>query len=372
VDREVIETDVMVVGAGPAGLAAGIAARQKGFRVTIVDPAHPPIDKACGEGVMPYGVRALGQLGVGIMPHASFPLRGIRFSGGGVSVDAAFPNGGGFGVRRTTLYQALMDRARETGVSIRWGARVRAPEDEPVSINGNPVRYTWLIGADGMNSQIGRWARLKGRRRGPMRFGFRRHFRVKPWTDYVDVSWGQHGQIFTTPVSPEEVCVAFLTRDPRLRLADQLPWFPEAGGRLRNARPTSVERGALCSTYGLRSVARGRVALVGDASGSVDAVTGEGLSLAFQEAVALAEALARNDLEFYQEAHRRITRMPALLGRLMVTMDGHARLRRRALQGLAAEPGMFSRLLAMHLGVLPPAAFGVRGAVSLGWRLLTA
>ena len=55
------ETDVFVIGGGPAGLAAAIAARQQGLRVLVADGAKPPIDKACGEVLMPDAITALGR-----------------------------------------------------------------------------------------------------------------------------------------------------------------------------------------------------------------------------------------------------------------------------------------------------------------------
>jgi flavin-dependent dehydrogenase len=73
------KTDVFVVGGGPAGLAAAIAARQRGFDVVVADPARPPIDKACGEGLMPESIRALRDLGVTFEPEQSFNFRGVRF-----------------------------------------------------------------------------------------------------------------------------------------------------------------------------------------------------------------------------------------------------------------------------------------------------
>ena len=71
-----VDTEVFIIGGGPAGLAAAIAARQKGFDVTLADSAIPPIDKPCGEGLMPDGVRALADLGIDIPPEDSFPFRG--------------------------------------------------------------------------------------------------------------------------------------------------------------------------------------------------------------------------------------------------------------------------------------------------------
>ena len=57
-------TDVFIVGGGPAGLAAAIAARQRGLRVVVADGGHAPIDKACGEGLMPDALAELERLGI--------------------------------------------------------------------------------------------------------------------------------------------------------------------------------------------------------------------------------------------------------------------------------------------------------------------
>ena len=97
---DVPETDVLVVGGGPAGLSAAIAARRKGFSVTLIDAAVPPIDKACGEGLMPDALRALADLGVEIPADAGFAFYGIRFLGEDVSVEAEFPSGFGLALRR--------------------------------------------------------------------------------------------------------------------------------------------------------------------------------------------------------------------------------------------------------------------------------
>jgi len=60
------QSDVFIVGGGPAGLAAAIALRARGFGVTVADPALPPIDKACGEGLMPNALRTFERLGVSL------------------------------------------------------------------------------------------------------------------------------------------------------------------------------------------------------------------------------------------------------------------------------------------------------------------
>jgi flavin-dependent dehydrogenase len=112
------------------------------------------------------------------------------------------------------------------------------------------------------------------------------------------------------------------------------------------------------------------VALIGDASGSVDAITGEGLCLAFRQAVALADALEAGDLRLYQAEHRRLARRPAFMADFMLLLDRLPYLRGRALRVLSRNPHIFERLLAMHVGELPLPQFGATAA-TLGWRLIT-
>src|ERR1700686_3821944 len=83
--------DVFVIGGGPAGLATAIAARRHGLSVVLADGAVPPIDKPCGEGLMPDGVEALHQLGITIPDGEAYPFRGIRFGTVGTQGEAEFP-----------------------------------------------------------------------------------------------------------------------------------------------------------------------------------------------------------------------------------------------------------------------------------------
>ena len=102
-----VDFDVFVIGGGPAGLATAIATAQRGLHVAVADAWGPGIDKACGEGLMPDSVKALGALGVTLPEDAGQPIAGIRFLGGDVAVDAHFPSGTGLGVRRTVLHDLL-------------------------------------------------------------------------------------------------------------------------------------------------------------------------------------------------------------------------------------------------------------------------
>jgi flavin-dependent dehydrogenase len=157
-------------------------------------------------------------------------------------------------------------------------------------------------------------------------------------------------QAYVTPLGDEETCVALISDDPRMRLGDSWEEFPELAVRLQNAELNGADRGGVTVISRLSRVYRGKVVLTGDASGSVDAITGEGLCLSFRHAIALADSLASGKLGTYQAAHRRLSRATYAAGRLLVWLGRHGNLRRRALQVLAKDPGLFARILAGHVG----------------------
>jgi flavin-dependent dehydrogenase len=363
-------TDVLIAGCGPAGLAAAIAARRHGFDVVVADRASSPIDKVCGEGLMPEAVETLGELGVKFDACDRQPFLGIRFSAHGRSVEARFADGSGFGVRRTTLHRILATGAADSGARLLWDAPVASFSGDTALVAGQAVRFRYLVGADGEGSAIRRAAGLDRRLRDGRRFGFRKHFEMEPWTDFVEVHWARECQMYVTPVGPRQVNVALLSRDRDLRFSAALARFPELASRLKGV-PSTPERGSVSASRRLSRVWRGRVALIGDASGSVDAVTGYGMSLAFQQAAALAKALAAGNLETYQARHDSLRRRPALMADLMLLMDGRERLRRRVFAAFSAKPEIFSRLLALHTGNMSPWVLA-NIAVSFGWNLLTA
>jgi menaquinone-9 beta-reductase len=346
-------SDVCVVGGGPAGLAAAIALRREGAKVTVVDCAQPDVDKACGEGLMPDSVAALHTLGVQMPSGCGFGFQGIRFLDARSSVDGRFPNGTGTGVRRTVLHRILVEHAADQGINMVWDAKGVELEDCGVRVRGNLLRAGFVVGADGQNSQIRRSAGLNRVRKELRRYGFRQHFQIEPWSDYIELYWGPRCQVYVTPVGENEVCAAVISRGPRLRLQDALTDFLKLESRLRWVRATSSEMGALSVSRRLRRVYEGKVVLVGDASGSVDAITGEGMCLAFKQAVALAAAMKTGSLEQYQTAHEELGARPHAMASLMLSLEWHYGFQRRVLASLAAHPGVFEALLKVHVGESP-------------------
>ena len=201
--------DLFIVGGGPAGLATAVAARSHGLSVVVADGAVPPIDKPCGEGLMPDGVEALHQLGITIPEGEAYPFRGIRFVSDGIQAEAAFPRGTARGIRRTHLHRVMVDHAAACGVRLLWQAAVTGLHPEGALVAGELVRARWVVGADGTSSRVRDWAKLDGHeldapldgnQEKNLRFAFRRHYRVKPWTDFMELHWGRRCQIYATPV----------------------------------------------------------------------------------------------------------------------------------------------------------------------------
>jgi len=339
---------------------------------TVLDARVPPIDKPCGEGILPQGVAALRTLGISLPSENAFPFRGIQFVDDLHWARADFANESGLSMRRVTLHRLLIDQAIDAGVEFVWGARVTGIDPNAVITAQGKFCYQWLIGADGQNSQIRKWAGLDPRSGSYRRFGFCTHFDVAPWSDVAEVHWAKGCQIFITPMAGKQVGVAVLSREPALRLERALPRFPALAEKLAGAGATSRESGETTSLRILTTVTRGRVALVGDASGTVDAVTGHGLSLSFQQAIALGQALRQGDLGQYDSAHKKIARVPVIMSRLMMLMSHSDWVRGRTLRMFQKSPGLFARLLTIHTGTAPLSSVGMAEIAGFGWKFLRA
>lgn len=306
-------SDLVVAGGGPVGLATAVGARLRGLSVVLFEPRNAPQDKACGEGLMPSSLSALHALGV---DPDGMPFRGIRYVAGDRSVDARFRRGVGRGVRRTTLMAALRRRADEVGV-VRRAERVAGAESDAggVSVStadGGLCCGRYLAVADGLHSPLRRALGLDRPGGGPVRYGLRRHFRVEPWSDLVEVHWARDVEAYVTPVAPDVVGVAVLCGGGS-SYDEWLARFPSVQARLCGASPVSAVRGAGPLRQRALAPSRGRIMLVGDAAGYVDALTGEGMAVGFAAAAELVRCVAADRPEDYALAWRRVTRRSRLL-----------------------------------------------------------
>lgn len=360
--------DVFIIGGGPAGLAAAIALSQKGLCVTVADGAEMPIDKVCGEGILPLGVSILGELGVQVPHEHSFPLAGLRFLCRDESAQAEFPLARGLGVRRVILHRAMMDAAQRAGVLLARRSPVGLAAHGSLMWQGRAHRPRWIVAADGAFSRTRRWAGLQSHNLRRKRFAFRRHYQVAPWSDFVEVYWGRRGQFYVTPLSDTEVGVVLLATDPHLRIDPALGDFPALANRLRHARAATRERAGVTGSWIHRRVVHENTLLVGDAAGLVDAISGEGLRLAFRQSQALADAVSSGDLARYQRRHHRMMRRPRFMARLLLAMQRRPGLQQRVIRLLARKPALFQRLLSVHAGCSPQSRLPAIAAGS-AWKL---
>ncbi len=304
------DVDVLVAGGGPVGLAAAVEARLAGFEVALLEPRPDPVDKACGEGLMPGAVTALRRLGVEV---GGQPFAGIAYTDGRYRAEHRFSSGPGAGVRRTQLQGALGQRADEAGVRRERG-RVEGVVQSGAGLRAGGLSARWLLACDGLHSPLRRALGLDagsgaGSDAGSDggRYGLRRHARVAPWTDVVEVHWSPHAEAYVTPVAPDVVGVALL--GPRGRPYDEvLGDFPQLLERLDGSEPASDVRGAGPLRQRARNRVAGRVLLVGDAGGYVDALTGEGLRVGLAQAAAAVQCLQAGRPADYEHRWRRVTR----------------------------------------------------------------
>lgn len=300
--------DVVVVGGGPVGLAAAIEARLAGLSVVVVEPRPGSIDKACGEGLMPGAVPLLARLGV---QPAGHPLAGVGYYDSSHRVEHRFTAGSGLGVRRTALHAALAERATELGTDFVNGRADALEQHESgvtISAGGQRIDGRWLLGCDGLHSTVARLTGLirptRGRER---RYGIRQHFAIEPWSDLIEVYYGATAELYVTPVAEDTVGVAML--GPRgTSYSDALAAVPTLAERLAGVPEASERRGAGPFRQRTRARTAGRVLLVGDASGYVDALTGEGLRLGFAQASAAISAVGAGQPQRYEGEWRRITK----------------------------------------------------------------
>lgn len=350
------DPDLLIVGAGPAGLACAIAARGHGLAVRVIDARKPPLDKACGEGLMPDGLAVLRELGVELPEHGLFC--GISYHQDGIVAAGRFPQGvTGAGIRRTRLHAALVRRAEEAGVEVGWGTKatgLASGGKTGVATAEGEILARHLVGADGLHSKIREWSGLARPAIPWQRFGVRRHFARAPWSENVEVHWGPDVEAYVTPVGENEIGVAFLWSGRKASWDVLLEEFPKLGERLEGAEEISRDRGAGPLEQRARAFSRGNVHLVGDAGGYLDAITGEGLSLAFHQAQALAAALAAGRPQDYAPAAKEINRWPLRLTRLTLALERRPALRKRVLRAFAADPALFERFLAVHCRSQPP------------------
>jgi 2-polyprenyl-6-methoxyphenol hydroxylase-like FAD-dependent oxidoreductase len=390
----VLETEIAVVGSGPAGATTALLLARHGHRVVVVDRARFPRDKACGEGLMPPGVAVLRRLGLydSVVATGAQPLLGVtyRHQGESPAAHATFPKPptgdqvSGLGIRRTTFDAVLVDALRhEPNATMREGERVTGLlRDEPgvisgVRTSGDVVQAEIVIGADGLHSNVRSWAGLATRAPARSRYGLAGHWRVDTTGRHeIRVTFCDGHEWYEAPVGPDVLLLSVLTgrTGPRVNARTYEAAARAAIPTVRRAELVAGPLGAAQFEQRASGVADGNLFLVGDAAGYDDPTTGEGLAigmlLAERLALRIHQARSRriswpDAVDRYRADHARLVRDRRRLTRLALIMARTPWLSRRAIASAARDPRALSKLLGINCGYQTFAALTPRDWLSL-------
>ena len=343
--------DVVVAGGGPSGLAVAIFARLRGLSVVVLEQRkNLPIDKCCGEGVMPHGVGLMEQMGLKVDEDGVSPYRGITYIEATdpqrlITAQGYFPSEPGLGVRRTHLHQALLARARELGADVRLGTKVTGLSEDGFLTKDGDVVGKWRVAADGLRSPLRHNAGLSVSKKSIKRFGVRRHYAMPPWSDMVEVHLGKNCEAYVTPVGANRVGVALLSSQGSAKYDVLLAQFPQLAACVADAPADSSDAGAGPLHQEAHQMVTGNLALVGDASGFGDPLTGEGISLAFGSALNLVDAIEAEDLSQYARAQHALMRRYQGSVAFALFFTQRPRLRRLVVRLFRRFPRLFDWVL---------------------------
>jgi len=311
-----LDVDLLVVGAGPAGIAAGITARDRGLDVLVIDKAGFGRDKTCGDGLTAAALRTLEALGlpIGDLDPALAPVdTAVLVSPSGRRVVLPLPTGAGHHsvvVPRAELDAALVALAQRRDVDVREHTALVGLKEEPDHTgivaelgDGGVVRARRVVAADGTYSPtrkllrpevapaLGEWS------------AFRQYFRgvddPKLWVLFEQDLLPGYAWVFPLPDGRANVGFGIL-RGPGV----DGKWIKAAWRDLLtrasmrsvlgpNAEPEANHRAwPIPTAYDPDRLVDGRVLFAGDAASVVDPLTGEGIAQALETGVLAAEAAA--------------------------------------------------------------------------------
>jgi geranylgeranyl reductase family protein len=320
-----VETDVLVVGGGPSGAAAGYWLAERGHRVLIVEKKVFPREKTCGDGLTPRAVRQLEDMGLGERLRGHLRYEGLRSIAHGVTLELEWPEhpdfpSYGYVVRRRDLDEMVADQAVKAGATLWPGAEATEPildggllagavvhkkEDDRIE----RVRARYVVVADGSNSRFGRMLGSARDRSYPLGMAVRGYFRSPrhddPWIEsHLDIHDQQgnnlpgYGWIFPVGDGTINVGVGLLSTFSGWKdintshLMDAFcataPSYWDISPETACGAPTG---GKLPTGFSVKPAVGPAWIQVGDAAGGVNPFNGEGISVAYETGRYAAEAI---------------------------------------------------------------------------------
>ena len=325
--------DVLVVGAGPSGSTAAYRLASQGASVLLADKARFPRDKPCGGGLT---MRAVRQLPFSVEPVVEDRTTSVRL---GLDFRGRFERTTEkplvLMTQRSRLDAFLAEQAADAGAEFRDGARVNditlLDDGVRATVDGHKVAASWLFCADGVNGTAARTIGLDdGRTYGVALEGnvgysavAEEDYRGKLFLELANVPGG-YGWVFPKGDHVNVGVGGWEREGPRLR--EHLSRFCREYG-IPESSLENVRGYRLPLLHARARLAKGRAALLGDAAGLVDPLSGDGIYEAFLSAKLSVQAVLAGDLETYdRELHRALSSQLAAAWGAKIALDRFPRL----------------------------------------------
>jgi geranylgeranyl reductase family protein len=319
-----LETDVLVVGAGPGGSATAYHLARHGIDVTVIERSAFPREKVCGDGLTPRGVAAMLKMGIDPDDPGFERVRGLRVHSRDAMIELPFPELSsfpGYGVVRTRhdFDALLMERAQKAGARLMqrteavspsldggWvrGATIRSVDDaEP---DRTDVRARFVIACDGAASRFAKPAGVVRDETRPLGIAARRYYRTDyhpgPWLEsWLDLWEGElllpgYGWLFPVAGGTINLGAGLLNTFKNFRDVSAQRLFNAFASMLPTSFGISEETaegrllsGPLPMSFNRSPQAVPGMLLVGDAAGAVNPFNGEGIAYAMETGEIAAE-----------------------------------------------------------------------------------
>jgi len=348
--------DVIVVGGGPAGASAALAAVRAapGTRVLLMDKAHFPRDKACGDGIAPHALDELAALGVHHAADGYAPIRTLRLRTPAGAEVVATPRRDNHVIPRAVFDARLVEAAAHAGVEVRVG-RLRSLRQgaREVDLNDGELRARAVVAADGANSTARRLLGVPGNPSGDLAVAVRGYAPAPPGRPeqviaFVAEGWPAYAWSFAIGDGTANVGYGLLRREllgGRAQLHDRLAaLLPD-----QPADPSTLRAHHLPFSSARPFPGHHRVLLAGDAASLINPLTGEGIYYAVASGRRAGEAAATDPARYAPQLHALLgahLRQTTVLSRAI----RHPPLVDAAVRAAARHGGVFDDLVEIGLG----------------------
>jgi len=360
-----------IIGGGPAGLATAICLAEKGFEVTLFDKSTFPVDKVCGEGIMPTGVEFLKKHDLLNLINSNDKKEyyGVKYvANNAKTLEGRFKSGFGLGIKRTVLSEALYKKLTHfQNVKIYENSELVDiyKNDDSVGVeiandvNNKKYEFDYLIGCDGIISKVRKLCILESNKYiEHQRIGARMHFDTETWSDLVEVYWKDYIEAYITPVGSNIVQFAFIWDNKSVRPQSRYRMdvglkelFPQLFKRVEGCKQVSKLKTIGPIAVSSKKLYKNRVILLGDAYTYLDGITGEGISIAFKEAQCLADSVfnySDDFIKYYEKEVKKITNNYLRMTNLALLLSYYPILRRILFPFITNK--FFSHLLEVNMG----------------------